>query len=389
MTGLHTGHAKVRGNSPTVELDASDSTVATLLKNGGYKTAIIGKWGLGEGGPEGKPNKQGFDYFYGYLNQVRAHNFYPDFLLKNDAIVPLDNKVVYVNDGYSKGVGSASTNKKVYSHDLFVKEALGFVEKNAKDSFFLYLAVTIPHANDEFYVVNDEHGMEVPDYGIYANKNWPNAQKGLAAMISYLDKDVGRLRAKLVELGIHKNTVIMFASDNGPHSEGNNDPRFFNSSGGLKGQKRELYEGGIRIPMIVCWPGTIKPGTVSHHVSAFWDVMPTLTDIAGLSTPQKTDGISFLPELLGKTQKKHDNFYWEFNEQGGKQAVIKGNWKLVKLDLYDPSKTRTELYDLSVDRAEQINVAEKHPEVLAELKAILVSERKDDPNFSITKSLKK
>jgi arylsulfatase A-like enzyme len=386
MTGLHTGSAKIRGNMPTVELDASDTTVATLLKSAGYKTAIIGKWGLGEGGSEGKPSNQGFDYFYGYLNQIRAHNFYPDYLHKNDEIVPLDNKVVMVNEGYAKGVGSASTNKKVYSHDLFIDEALGFVEKNSKLPFFLYLAVTIPHANDEWYIVKDEHGMEVPNYGIYADKNWPNAQKGLAAMITYLDKDVARLRAKLVELGIDKNTIIMFASDNGPHAEANNNPKFFNSSGGLRGQKRDLYEGGVRIPMIACWPGKIKPNTVSSHISGFWDVLPTLTEIAGLPAPIKTDGISFLPELLGKNQKKHDNLYWEFNEQGGKQAALKGKWKLVKLDLFNAEKTRIELYDLSIDPAEQNNVADKYPDVVAEMKAVLISEHKDDANFSITKS---
>ena len=386
MTGLHTGNSKIRGNRPTVELDLTDVTIASVLKNAGYKTAAIGKWGLGEGKSGGTPDKQGFDYFFGYLNQMKAHNFYPDYLFRNGVKVPIDNEVVIAADGYAQGVGSASINKKVYSHDLFATEALNFVEKNSKSPFFLYLAVTIPHANNEFELAKAEHGMEVPDYGIYKDKPWPNAQKGLAAMISYLDKDVARLRTKLVELGIDKNTVIMFASDNGPHAEGNNDPKFFNSSGGLRGKKRDLYEGGIRVPMIVCWPGTVKSGQVSNHVSAFWDVMPTVTDLIGASSPRKTDGISFLPTLLGKEQKKHDNLYWEFNEQGGKQAVLKGNWKLVKLNLNDPAKTRFELYNLANDLAEQNDVLAKYPVIVADLKAIMISEHTDDKNFPLDKS---
>jgi len=385
MTGFHTGHAKIRGNSPNVELDGSDFTMATMLKAAGYKTALIGKWGLGDEGSKGIPNKQGFDYFFGYLNQVRAHNYYPDFLIRNEIRVPLDNELVFNSNGNTKGVGSASTNKKVYSHDLFVNEALEFVEQNSKSPFFLYLAVTIPHANNEHKNVNAEHGMEVPDYGIYASKDWPNAQKGLAAMISYLDKDVAKLRAKLEELGIDKNTIIMFSSDNGPHSEGNNDPKFFNSSGSLRGQKRDLYEGGIRTPMIVCWPGTIKPGQVSSHISAFWDVLPTVAEVAGMHAPRKTDGISFLPELLGKKQKQHDNLYWEFNEQGGKQAVVKGDWKLVKLDLFNPDKTRIELYNLAIDPSEQTDISKSNPDVVAKMSAVLVSEHIDDPIYPIKK----
>jgi len=383
MTGLHTGNAKIRGNQPTVELDERDTTLATVLKNAGYKTALIGKWGLGDEGSKGVPGKQGFEYFFGYLNQIRAHNSYPDFLLRNDVRVPLDNNVLYSDAGYSKGVGSASTNKKVYSQELFTNEALEFVEKNAASPFFLYLAYTLPHANNEFKLANAEHGMEVPDYGMYASKKWPNAQKGLAAMITYLDSGVAKLREKLKKLGIEKNTIIIFSSDNGPHSEGNNDLKFFKSSGGLRGEKRDLYEGGVRVPMIAYWPGTIKPGRVSSHISAFWDVMPTLAEIAGATPPKKIDGISFLPELLGKKQKKHDNLYWEFNEQGGKQAVLMGNWKLVKLDLFRPGKTRMELFNLDNDPMEQSNVAKKYPEVVEKMTAILGSERTDDKNFPL------
>ena len=387
MTGLNTGRAKIRGNSPKVELDENDTTIATLLKSVGYKTALIGKWGLGDEGSKGVPSKQGFDYYFGYLNQVRAHNFYPDFLIRNDVRVPIANRVVPAikDNDYSQGLGSASTNKKVYSQELFTKDALEFVENNSGAPFFLYLAYTLPHANNEFWAANDEHGMEVPDYGIYATKNWPNAQKGLAAMITYLDTEIGKLRAKLEELGIEKNTIIIFSSDNGPHSEGNNDSKFFKSSGGLRGQKRDLYEGGIRVPMIAYWPGTIKPGKVSNHISAFWDVMPTIAEITGAKAPNKTDGVSFLPELLGKKQNKHDNLYWEFNEQGGKQAAIQGNWKLVKLDISKPGKTRMELYDLEKDPTEQTNVAEQYPDIVQKMKAVLVMEHVDDKMFPLDK----
>ncbi len=386
MTGLHTGNAKIRGNQPTVALDKTDMTIATLLKGAGYNTGLIGKWGLGDEGTTGTPGKQGFDYFFGYLNQTRAHNYYPDYLHRNDVRIPLDNQVVTAKQGNAKGIGTASTNKKIYSHDLFANEALDFVEKNSKSPFFLYLAFTIPHANNEYTLVNAEHGMEVPDYGMYASKNWPNAQKGLAAMISYLDKDIGRLRAKLVELGIEKNTIIIFSSDNGPHSEANNDPKFFNSSGGLRGTKRDLYEGGIRVPMIACWPGTIKPAQVSNHISAFWDVVPTIAQLTGIAAPKRTDGISFVPALMGKKQPTHDNLYWEFNEQGGKQAVLKGDWKLVKLNLSNPSTTKVELYNLAKDPLEKIDVSAKHPDVVAQLKALLVSEHTYDANYPLDKA---
>ena len=383
MTGLHTGNAKIRGNQPTIECDSTDFTLAKLLKGQGYKTAAIGKWSLGDEGTTGIPSKLGFDYFFGYLNQMRAHNYYIDYLHRNDERVSLGNDIFYSDKGYSKGVGSASKNKKVYSHDLFINESLEFIDNNAKSPFFLYLAVTIPHTNNEYEVVDDEHGMEIPDYGIYKDKKWPNAQKGLAAMITYLDKDVAKLRAKLEKLGIDKNTIIIFSSDNGPHAEGGNDPKFFNSAGGLRGQKRDLYEGGIRTPMIAYWPGKIKTGQVTNHLSAFWDVMPTLAEIAGAPKPKNTDGVSFLPTLLGKNQKKHDNLYWEFNEQGGKQAVIKGDWKLVKLDLFKPEKTRIELYNLANDPAEKKDISKENPKKIAELTAILVSERTDNPNFPI------
>ena len=381
MTGLHTGHSKIRGNA-SVPLNNEDVTIAGLLQNAGYKTGLIGKWGLGDVGTPGIPNKQGFDYFFGYLNQIRAHNYYPDYLWRNTTKVPLNNEIVIAEDGYSKGIGSASTNKNEYSHDLFAEDALKFVEESADSPFFLYLAYTIPHANNEYWLV-EKHGMEVPDYGQYADKDWPEAQIGLAAMISRIDRDIGTLKTKLEELGIDKNTLIIFSSDNGPHKEGGNDPNFFNSSGKFRGTKRDLYEGGIRVPMIAYWPETIKPGQTSDHISGFWDFLPTACDVAGIEAPANIDGISFLPELMGEEQPEHEAMYWEFISQGGKQAVRKDNWKLVKLDVLDPQKTRMELYNLETDRAEENDVSEKYPEVLAEMEKLLETERIESEEFTL------
>lgn len=384
MTGLHTGHAKIRANSK-LPLSEEDVTVGNLLQDAGYKTGIIGKWGLGELNTTGFPGKQGFDYFYGYLDQVRAHSFYPDYLWRNSEKVPLNNEVVYVQEGKLEGRGSAAVEKNEYSHDLFTADALNFVEESADEPFFLYLAYTIPHTNNEYWVIDDEHGMEVPDYGIYESKDWPNAQKGLAAMITRMDRDIGKIKEKLEELGINKNTLVIFTSDNGPHSEGGNDPKFFNSSGGLRGQKRDLYEGGIRMPMIAYWPETIKPGQTTDHISAHWDFLPTACDLAGIEAPDNIDGISFLPELLGEEQAEHKALYWEFNlpNKGGVQAVRKGKWKLVKLDVLDPSKTRVELYNLENDPAEQQDISEQYPEVLAEMERLLKTERTESDHFPL------
>ena len=292
MTGLHSGHCRIRGNA-TVPLEPDDVTVAEVLREGGYATGLVGKWGLGEAGSTGIPNAQGFDYFFGYLSQIRAHNYYPEFLWRNEEQVPLNNVVAYIQEGYAAGVGSYATEKVDYSHDLFTEEALAFVDRNKGQPFFLYLAYTIPHANNESRWAN-EHGMEVPTYGSYDDEDWPEAEKGMAAMVSRMDADVGRLLQHLHALGLDEQTLVLFTSDNGPHREGRHEPTFFESSAPLRGIKRDLYEGGIRVPMIARWPGTIQPGGVTHHVSAFWDFLPTAAEAAGLSAPE-TDGLSFLP----------------------------------------------------------------------------------------------
>ena len=353
MTGLHTGHAYIRGNSKN-SIRKQDLTIAEKLKEAGYTTGLIGKWGLGQEGSDGVPTKKGFDYFFGYLDQSMAHNYYPHFLIRNEERVPLKN-VVPETGPYNQGV---ATEKIEYSHDLFAAESLQFVEKNKDNTFFLYLALTIPHANNEAR----EKGMEVPDYGEYADMDWPEPQKGHAAMISRMDKDVGRLMAKIKELGIDKDTFVFFTSDNGPHQEGGNDPDFNNSNGPLRGIKRDLYEGGIRVPTFARWPGHIKAGTTSDLISAFWDFFPTACDLAGVATPKGLDGLSMLPSMLGKdkNQQKHIYLYWEFHERNKKIGVRFGDWKVIKF----VNDGHIEAYNLKDDLGEQNNVAAEKPDIV-------------------------
>jgi len=376
MTGLHTGHCWIRGNA-LIPLRPSDVTVAELLKKAGYTTGIIGKWGLGEAGTTGVPNKKGFDYWFGYLNQRHAHNYYPEFLWRNEDRVPIEsNKLPKPEPGGLPPNGSIggwgeSINKVTYSPDLFTKEALTFVEQNKSGPFFLYLAYTIPHANNEA----GQNGMEVPSLGQYADKDWPPPQKGHAAMITRMDGDIGKLMSRLKEIGIDENTLVMFSSDNGPHKEGGADPAFNKSSGPLRGNKRDLSEGGIRVPMIARWPGKIKASSITNHISSFWDFLPTCCELVGIETPKDTDGISILPTLLGKPdQKKHEFLYWEFHEQGKKQAVRFGDWKGIRLNVAKNPDGPIELYNLSTDIGEQKDIATEgteNIEVIEKIKKIL------------------
>ena len=367
MTGVHTGHAWIRGND-RVPLRPSDVTVAQLLKGAGYTTGIVGKWGLGEPETTGIPNRKGFDYWFGYLNQAHAHNYYPEYLWRNEEKVPLANEVTPV-----KPPSGVATKRVQYSHDLFAADALKFVEQNKDKPFFLYLAYTIPHANNEA----GKQGMEVPSYGPYADKDWPDPQKGHAAMITRMDGDIGRLFARLKALGLDNKTLVLFASDNGPHKEGGADPNFNDSNGPLRGTKRDMYEGGIRVPLIARWPGKIQAGTGTNHVSAFWDFLPTCCEVAGVKPPTGIDGVSYLPTLLGKPrqQGKHPYLYWEFHEQGKKQAVRMGSWKGVRLNAAKEPDGPIELYDLATDLGEERNVAEEHPEMVRKIAEIMIAAR--------------
>jgi arylsulfatase A-like enzyme len=372
MTGQHTGHTRIRGNARHPLL-TEDLTVAEVLKTAGYRTGLIGKWGLGEADSTGAPNRQGFDYFFGYLNQRHAHNYYPTFLWRNEARVSLRNTVPN-EDAEGSGV---SNNKLEYSHDLIAAEALKFIEDHRRRPFFLYLAFTLPHANNEAR----EKGMEVPELGSYADKDWPEAQKAHAAMITRLDRDVGRVLARLKELGLDRQTIVFFSSDNGPHREGGNDPEFNDSNGGWRGIKRDLYEGGIRVPMIVRWPGRVPAGAVSRQVWSFADFLPTAAELAGAKLAHRIDGISFLPAILGKNreQKQHAYLYWEFYERPSAQAVRMGDWKGVAIPFGGP----LELYNLKDDPGEQHNIAERHPEIVAKIRATMKEAHTPSPLWQL------
>lgn len=379
MTGRHMGHARVRGNAgranPLAQsLRVGDVTVAGMLQGAGYTTALIGKWGLGDvGGAEaGLPRRQGFDFFFGYLNQRHAHNYYPSFLWRNEERVRLRNTVPN-EDPDGAGV---SDNKIEYSADLIADEALAFIRRAQDRPFFLYFAPTIPHANNEA----GPAGMEVPDLGWYRDRDWPPAQKAHAAMISRLDRDVGRILDLLRELGLDERTLVLFSSDNGPHREGGFDPAFNDSSGPLRGIKRDLYEGGIRVPFIARWPGRVPAGRVSGQVTAFWDFLPTVAELAGVANPPACDGISIAPTLLGRPpRRQHEFLYWEFFEGGFKQAIRAGDWKGIRLAPGRP----LELYDLKTDLGETRDLAASRPEVVKRLDRLLARAREDSPDWPV------
>lgn len=366
MTGQHTGHTHVRGNAGTTDtsiqsLRDQDVTVAEILKQRNYSTALIGKWGLGEVDQPGFPLRQGFDYFYGYLNQVHAHNYYPTFLYRNDQEVKLRNEV-QLPEGKEPGfLGGYATKRVDYSHDLIAEEALKFVREKAGGPFFLYLALTIPHANNEATRMMG-NGAEVPTFGIYANEDWPDQDKGQAAMITRMDADIGRLLDTLHELQIDERTLVFFTSDNGPHDESNHNLERFHPSGPLRGIKRSLTEGGVRVPMLARWPGKIKAGAVSDQLGYFADILPTLSEVAGAKVDVKTDGISIVPTMLGQgKQQHHEYLYWEFYEQGSRQSVRFGDWVAIRQPMISGV---VELYDVSKDIGQKSNVAAEHPDLI-------------------------
>ncbi|MCH7688810.1 MAG: arylsulfatase [Planctomycetes bacterium] len=376
MTGLHLGHCYIRGNGKT-NLRPGDVTVAEVLKQAGYTNGLFGKWGIGHEGSTGVPTKQGFDEFFGYLDQHHAHNYYPTFLMRNETRVTLRN-VVPGEGKYGQGV---ATKKMQYSHDLIAEELLSFIDDNKDRPFFLYFAATLPHANNEAR----DKGMEIPDYGIYKNKDWPEPQKGLAAMISRLDADVGRILDRLKKHGIDENTIIFFTSDNGPHNEGGNKSTFFDSNGPLRGTKRDLYDGGIRVPMIVRWPGKTPEGTDSDYIGYFGDFLATAADIAGIKEVPKTDGISFLPAILGKAeeQKQHKYLYWEFYERGSAQGVRMGDWKGIVKPL---GGNNIELYNVKDDIGETTDIAEQHPDIVAKIRVAIKESHVPSPLWKVRRT---
>lgn len=386
MTGKHTGHTSVRGNLPEQLLGDDELTLAKVFKQAGYTTGAIGKWGIGHPPPPDDPQKKGFDYFYGYLNMWHAHNFYPEFLYENGKKVMLNNKTALVDgknpwEDMPEGTGVAEQREE-YVHHLFDKKAMDFLEKNREERFFLYMAYNVPHANNEAGPFLGD-GMEVSDYYEFEEKDWPGPEKGFAAMIRNIDNSVAMILEKLLTLGLDENTMVIFCSDNGPHQEGNHMMEFFNSNREYRGMKRDFYDGGIRTPFIVRWPAGIESGIRSEQTFAFWDLLPTFAELVDTEKPEETDGISFLPTLLGKDQKEvHEYLYWEFFELGGRQAILKDHWKAVKLNVRGPAEQVIfELYNLTLDPEEKTNVAGANPELVDEFEALFLSAREE---FGVT-----
>jgi arylsulfatase len=411
MTGKHSGHAFIRTNRPGRPTDEmkrtygmkfpgqwpipdEEVTIAEMLKQKGYATAAIGKWGLGHFGTTGDPNRQGFDLFFGYNCQRHAHSYYPEYLWHNDRKYKLkNNPPVPGHARLAPGADPldprsyASFKGSDYAPDHMIKFALQFIRANKDRPFFLYFASTIPHL--ALHIPDDElkpYLGKWPETPFTGNGYTPHMtpRAAYAAMISRLDRDVGRIIKLLSELGIERDTIVMFSSDNGTtHLKKEVDYEFFASVGPLRGLKGSVYEGGIRVPMIARWPGKIEPGSVTDHISAFWDVMPTIAELTGTKPPAGIDGISFLPTLLGQPQKqrKHEFLYWEFPSYGGQQAVRMGKWKAVRQKMLrrnNPDPLRIELYDLEHDIGEQHDVAAKYPEIVERIRRIM--EREHTPS---------
>tara|TARA_A200000113_G_scaffold78739_1_gene69693 strand:- start:1430 stop:2875 length:1446 start_codon:yes stop_codon:yes gene_type:complete len=391
MTGQHTGHTFIRGNSErgfTLEnegqypLASEELTIAEALKEAGYRTAAFGKWGLGYPGSEGAPNSQGFDQFYGYNCQRVAHNYYPTHLWDNQLKEDLKG-----NDG---------NTAQTYAPELIHQKALSFLEENKDAPFFMFYPSVIPHAElvaPEEYMVK-YRGKFLPEnkyvnakkkdgYSVSGYNSQEESHAAFAAMVNILDDQVGEIMDKVHELGIAENTLIIFTSDNGPHKEGGADPDYFDSNGPLKGYKRDLYEGGIRVPMMAYWPSKIQPGSTSNHPSAFWDFFPTAIEIAGVKKEfAGIDGISFLPTLVGKEQKSHPYLYWEFLERGGRQAVLMNQWKGIRLNMAKNPDAPIELYRLTDDIGEENNLAQEYPQIVKKMDRLMKEAHVNSEIFS-------
>lgn len=376
MTGRHTGHVWIRGNGE-IPLRDEDVTVAMALREAGYRTAVIGKWGLGKPGTGGDPNKKGFDLAFGFLDHRHAHRQFTDHLFRNGESVAVDLE-------------------RDYANDLFTREAAAFIEKGDARPFFIYLNYTVPHAElrvpedslaplrgkfDEKPFVNPaaDGRPTGPDGPSLGYRSQPTPKAAFVAMITRMDRDIGSLLDRIKARGLDQRTLVLFTSDNGPHKEGGADPVYFKSSGGLRGIKRDLYEGGIRVPFIARWPGTIPNGKVSDHPWAHYDIFPTLADLAGAKTPAGLDGRSMARALRGQSQPAHDFLYWEFHERGFQQAVRMGRWKAVRLSKDAP----LEIYDLQTDPHEERNVAAAQPDVVKKIEDYLKTARTDSARWPV------
>jgi arylsulfatase A-like enzyme len=363
MTGQHTGRTYIRGNAP-LDLRPEDVTVAEVLRDAGYATACFGKWGLGHHGTDGMPTRQGFDTFFGFLDQAHAHNSYPSFLIDGEDVLALAN---VVPDEGPRGQGVATEKVEHASALIFARAEAWLARREPGAPFFLYLPSTIPHANNE---ARARGMLEVPDLGRWADEDWPDAQQGHAALITMLDEHVGRVLALLEERGLARDTLVLFTSDNGPHAEGGLDPDFQDSNGPLRGIKRSLHEGGIRVPLLARWPGRVPAGAVSEHAGYFGDCMATLAELAGVAPPADVQSQSLAPTLLhlGRGQRRHAYLYWQFWEQGTREAVRFGRWKAIREPLFDGA---LRLYDLRADLGEARDVAPQEPEIAARAAAYM------------------
>lgn len=382
LTGLHTGHCTVRGNGPA-KLTDKDVCFPELLQAAGYRTGCFGKWGVGNPPPLDDPNRHGFHEFYGYVNMFHAHNYFPEFLIRNGKREPLRNELY---PQWQTGVDPAREGMGVaelavdYAPQLIVDDALEFIRKNHQRPFFVYLALNIPHANNEGGRAEEigRNGMRVPDYGSAGAEDWPPPERGFARMIQQIDDDMARLFELLSELEIDDKTIVMFSSDNGPHQEGGHQVDFFDSNGVLRGKKRDLYDGGVRVPLIARWPGHVAPGSHCRQLCGFQDMFATVLELAQVDHSATTDGKSLAPLLTGASQQPvHAHLYWEFQEQGGKQAVYDGRWKAIRLNTQRPQQLKVELYDLEVDPSETRDVAQQHPQTLQRLLKIMDAEHTD------------
>ncbi len=368
MTGFHNGKNRVRDNLPHgVYLRPDDFTIAELLKKAGYRTGGVGKWGLGIPGTWGLPNQQGFDYWYGHYNQDQSHFYYPDYLWENEKLMLLQEMVIV--DEVGEIVGNRGGENRFYTHDLFTEKAVDFINQNKDNPFFLYLPYTIPHFSD--YPKDTPEHFIVPSDMPYSNKDWPQIAKNYAAMITKMDRDIGKILKLLKTLNIENNTLVIFTSDNGPYKGVSTPIDFFNSNGPFKGGKRDLYEGGIRIPFIARWKNVIPEGKINKKVIAFWDMMPTLADIIEYPVDIETHGISFWPDLKEEQGKEHKYLYWDYGHvrETFVQAIRYENYKFLRF--IKNEQIHFELYDLEIDSAETNNLVNKYPDIVEELKKML------------------
>ena len=378
MTGQHTGHTPIRGNGNAKNepervfpIGEGVATIASLLSSKGYATGAFGKWGLGGPGSTSDALALGFDHFTGFYSQAFAHDFYPRWLWRDGQKLELD--------------------REHYAHTVYMDDALAFVRANKEEPFFCYLPVTIPHAamqappdyHERFRKLYPEFDKVVGKYsGDARQTKVENPIAGFAAMMTKMDDDVGALLALLAELKIDKNTIVMLSSDNGPHLEGGHRPKFWNSNGPFQGHKRSLYDGGIRVPMVARWPGHIAAGSTTSHISAHWDLFPTICELAHLPQPKNIDGISMVATLTGRTdQQEHEYLYWEFYEAGGKRALRMGKWKAVRNNLRDQPDAPMELYDITTDLEERNDVALANPTVVARARRYFQQAHRPDPRW--------